>query len=288
MPATFDTDWPRRVTVLGVGLLGGSVALAIRRRRPNATLIGTARSEQKCDQLVAAAIVDQATMCVETACHQSDVVVVAAPVDRIASLVIEAAEASPRDCVITDVGSTKQQIVDEVAGRPGVASKFVAAHPIAGSEKSGFQHAKADLFDGRAVILTPTAQNDFAAIEKVNRFWQLVGGEIHTMSAADHDTHLAAISHVPHLVSALIAHLATDQSRSLAGSGWDDMTRVAAGDPTIWTAICRQNRQAILTELRRLADQLEQLRQTLSQTSDQADQAIHTWLAEAKRIKENS
>ena len=102
------------------------------------------------------------------------------------------------------------------------------------------------------------------------------------MSAAEHDTHLASISHVPHLVSALVARMATDQSRPLAGSGWEDVTRVAAGDPTMWTAICGQNRQAIAMELERFAKELELLRQTIGDSDD----AIRKWLDEAKRIKE--
>jgi prephenate dehydrogenase len=277
-----DKDWPHRVTVLGVGLLGGSVALSIRRFRPNVVLVGTARSPEKCQRLIAAGIVDQATTSIETACQGADVVVVAAPVDRIAPMVIEAAEASPDDCLITDVGSTKAQIIDLVAADPTAAKKFVAAHPIAGSEKTGFEHATADLFDGKVVIVTPSPKNESTQIDRANEFWRLIGGEILQMTAADHDTHLASISHVPHLVSALVARMATDQSRPLAGTGWDDITRVAAGDPTMWTAICGQNRTAIATELERFAAQLDGLRAALGDS----DLAIHQWLAEAKEMKE--
>lgn len=296
MTNQIDQDWPHHITVLGVGLLGGSVALAVRRKRPNVVLVGTARSEIKCERLVAAGIVDQATTSIKDACRQSDLVVVATPVDQISSMVIEAADASPNDCVITDVGSTKEQIVLSVARETGAAKKFVAAHPIAGSEKVGFEHAKADLFDGKVIVVTPTDKNSSTSIEKIQHFWQLLGGRIITMSLADHDAHLASISHVPHLVSALVARMATDQSRPLAGSGWEDITRVAAGDPAMWTAICQQNRSAILGELERLATELDRLRLVLGQVSGQlpeesqgeSGEAIFDWLVEAKRIKENS
>ena len=288
MTTNTDNNWPRRVSILGVGLLGGSVALSIRRNRPDVVLVGSARDSEKCERLTAAGIVDEATTSIGTACRDSDVVVIATPVDRISPMVIEVAEASSDDCLITDVGSTKKHIVDQVHQHRAAARKFVGAHPIAGSEKTGFEHARADLFDGKVVVITPTDQNDSQRIERAKHFWRWIGGEIHTMSAAEHDTHLASISHVPYLVSALVSRMATDQSRPLAGSGWEDITRVAAGDPTMWTAICGQNRAAILAELERLADELDRLRQALDQSVSADDSVIHDWLAEAKRIKEQS
>ncbi len=284
MTIKIDPNWPQRIAILGVGLLGGSVALSIRRQRPSVVIVGTARDQTKCQRLVEKRIVDQATTSIPTACHQADVIVVASPVDQIVPLVIAAAAACGDDCLITDVGSTKARIVQLVEQDATAAPKFVAAHPIAGSEKTGFEHSTADLFDGKAVIITPSEKNPAHQIDKASHFWRLVGSQIISMNASDHDTHLASISHVPHLVSALVARMATAQSRPLAGSGWEDITRVAAGDPTMWTAICQQNRPAILRELERLAGELDVLRQTL----EQPEQAIHAWLSEAKRIKQQS
>ncbi|MGI9472258.1 MAG: prephenate dehydrogenase [Rubripirellula sp.] len=280
-----ELEWPRRVTILGVGLLGGSVALAIRRVCPTATIVGFARSEAKQKTLTELGIVDQAVGSVDVACRESDVVVVAAPVDKIAEMAIQATRAAPRDCLVTDVGSTKSQIVDAVAADPEAEARFVAAHPIAGSEKSGPQHATESLFEGKVVVITPGPRTPDAQLEKARRFWQLTGGQTHEMTPAEHDTHLAAISHVPHLVSALVARLAQPEARSLVGSGWRDITRVAAGDPTLWTAICRENRAAIGQELDRFASELEQLRRLLSAADDDA---IHRWLTAAKEIKEQT
>lgn len=284
MTIDIDQNWPQCVTILGVGLLGGSVALSIRRQRPGVVIVGTARDQTKCQRLVAQRIVDQATTSIATACQQSDVIVVASPVDQIVPMVIAAAAASGEDCLITDVGSTKARIVEQVAQDATAARKFVAAHPIAGSEKTGFEHSTADLFDGKAVIITPSEKNPSHQIDKASHFWRLIGSQVIRMDATEHDDHLASISHVPHLVSALVARMATAQSRPLAGSGWEDITRVAAGDPTMWTAICQQNRSAILRELERLAGELDLLRRTLQQP----EQAIHDWLSEAKRIKQQS
>ncbi len=239
MANTVDHDWPQRVGVLGVGLLGGSVALSIRRIRPHSTFVGLARSQTKVDQLRSLGIVEEIATSIEQVCEGCDVVVVAAPVDRIAELVAEASAASPRDCLITDVGSTKGGIVAALAADPIATGKFVAAHPIAGSEKSGPEHATATLFDGKLIVLTPGDQTDRRLLAKADAFWRLTGGNTMEMGPADHDTHLAAVSHVPHLVSALVARMAHPQARPLVGSGWNDMTRIAAGDPTMWTAICR-------------------------------------------------
>jgi len=285
LPHTPDDNWPRRIAILGVGLLGGSVALALRRRFPDCRITGTARQQEKCDRLLAAGIVDSASTSIDQACRDADVIVAAGPVNTIAAVVLEAAAAAPTDCLITDVGSTKAQLAADVAGNPRAAKMFVPAHPIAGSEKTGFEHASADLFDDRVVVVTPTERNSAEIIDRTKQFWEATGGNVRLMSPADHDTHLAAISHVPHLVSAVVARLATDQSRPLAGSGWEDITRVAAGDPAMWAAICQQNRPAIAAELKRLAGEVDQLRQTL-QAAD--DRAMEAWLAEAKRIKQQT
>ena len=282
MSSSANQQWPRRVAILGVGLLGGSVALSLRRKRPETVLVGNTRNNEKCQRLRDTGIVDHATTSIAEACQDSDVVVVAAPVDKIPEMVIQAAAATPDECVISDVGSTKAGIMEAVGQHEVAARKFVAAHPIAGSEKTGFEHAQPDLFDGKVVVLTPSAANSEQQTDLAKDFWQIVGGTIVTMDATEHDTHLARISHVPHLVSALVARMATEQSRPLAGSGWEDITRVAAGDPTMWTAICGQNRAAIVAELARFADELDLLRKTIGQSDD----AIHQWLQEAKRIKE--
>lgn len=264
-------------------MLGGSVALSIRRQRPNATFIGYSRTMTKVDAAVAGGTLDQATDSIENACRDCDVIVVATPVDRIAAMVIEAAKHCPDGCLITDVGSTKAGIVAAVKADKNAATKFVAAHPIAGSEKSGCDHAIETLFDGKVVVVTPSDSVPQEMINAAESFWSMTGANVLTMGPAEHDAHLAAVSHVPHLMSSLIARMVPDQARPLVGSGWRDITRVAAGDPEMWLAICQENRPAIADELDRLASELDQLREWVS-TRD--DAKLLQWLAEAKRSKE--
>ncbi|MGB7329660.1 MAG: prephenate dehydrogenase [Rubripirellula sp.] len=278
-----DDHWPRRVAILGVGLLGGSVAMSIRRLSPDSVFVGYSRSADRLAAAVRRNVIDEATDSIGDACRDCDAVVVATPVDRIAAMVIEAARHCPDDCLITDVGSTKRGIVDAVEKDAGAAAKFVAAHPIAGSEKSGSQHAVANLFDNKVVVVTPGQAADPAMVQRTDQFWKMTGAKTVTMSVTDHDDHLAAISHVPHLMSALVARLTPPVARSLVGTGWTDITRVASGDPEMWTAICRENRPAIVIELARLAAELDQLR---SIVEEGRDEEMTRWLAEAKRIKD--
>ena len=280
-----EQDWPQRVGVLGVGLLGGSVALSIRRTRPNCAFVGLARSPTKADHLRRLGVVDEIAASIEEACQGCDVVVVAAPVDRIAELVAEASAASPPDCLVTDVGSTKGGIVAALSADPIATGKFVAAHPIAGSEKSGPEHATATLFDGKLIVLTPGDRTDRRLLKKAEAFWRLTGGNTIEMGPVEHDTHLAAVSHVPHLVSALVAKMTRPQARPLVGSGWADMTRIAAGDPAMWTAICQENRNAIGRELQRFSEELDRLRQILDREDDVA---LKSWLAEAQQVKQQT
>ena len=282
---TTENEWLRQVTVLGVGLLGGSVALSLKRTSPQTRLVGFARTTEKRCFLASSGIVDVTADTVAEACQHSDAVVVASPVDRIAEIVISAAESSPAECLITDVGSTKHQIVSGVSKHPLASRKFIAAHPIAGSEKSGPEHANSSLFDEKLVVVTPTETTCPELLKKAHQFWRLTGGQTCEMTPSEHDTHLAAISHMPHLVSALVAKIASPDALPLAGSGWRDITRVAAGDPTIWAAICSENRAAIGSELKQVAEELERLQQMLQ---DADDTALYQWLTEAKKIKEQS
>ncbi|MCG8653316.1 MAG: prephenate dehydrogenase [Pirellulales bacterium] len=277
--------WPRRVAILGVGLLGGSVGLALRRKLPEIEIVGTSRSPARRDLALKHQAVDHALASVDEACRDCDVVVVASPVDHIAAMAKQAAAASPDDCLITDVGSTKAGIVAAVSDDPRARGKFVAAHPIAGSEKTGVEHADARLFDQKVVVITPDQATAQAMLERGTRFWQLTGGRVVQMTPDEHDAHLAAVSHVPHLVSALVASMAHQQALPLVGSGWRDITRVAAGDPTLWTAICQENRDAISRELQRLATSLAQLQRTVEAGDDEE---LFRWLSDAKKLKENT
>ncbi|MEO1524744.1 MAG: prephenate dehydrogenase/arogenate dehydrogenase family protein [Planctomycetota bacterium] len=275
-------DWLNRVTIVGCGLLGGSVGMSL--RRSGIHLFGYARKDETCHRAMDANAVDDASTDLELACEGADVVVVASPVDRIAGLVGKVSQFVRESCLITDVGSTKGLIVREV-GELGssVAGRFVAAHPIAGSEKTGVENATATLLDDKVVILTPDGETETSKLRRAREFWLQTGARLIEMTPADHDERLAEVSHVPHLVSSLLASLLSEESKPLIGSGWSDMTRVASGDPEMWMAICQHNREAILSQLDRFGEQLRELRTLVSETDEAR---LIEWLQLAKQRKD--
>lgn len=274
---------PSRVAIIGAGLLGGSFALAIRRRYPQAMVIGVSRSQASRDAAVRCGAVHEAVAQPQQACEQADLVVLATPVDRIADLAFVAAEVCRADALITDLGSTKAGIVAAIHEQPLTARKFVGSHPIAGGEKTGAEHARADLFESKCVVLTPVEATDPQRLQQARGLWQSLGARVEVMAPEEHDRAMASISHVPHLVASTLANLLADPLRSLVGSGWLDTTRVASGDPQMWTAICQQNRAAIVAELRHAALGLQEFHDAISSGDDQR---LFELLDSAKRCRD--
>ncbi|TWT96462.1 prephenate dehydrogenase [Neorhodopirellula pilleata] len=270
-----------RIAVVGLGLLGGSVARAVRDRMPDARVVGCARNEKTRQYAMENGVVDEATAELAAAVRGADLVVVATPVDAIAHAVIEIAAADP-NTLITDVGSTKSNIVSAVVADATAASRFIAAHPIAGSEKTGVEHSRADLFVGRPVILTPSGFESTGAVERVADFWCSLGGNVSHMSADAHDQLLAISSHMPHLMASLIAGQLPPEGQAIVGTGWLDTTRIAAGDPQLWTAIVGENRTAIVNSLRSIGRELTSLIDAI-ETHD--DSAVEEMLRSAQTIR---
>jgi prephenate dehydrogenase len=165
--------------------------------------------------------------------------------------------------LVTDVGSTKAAIVHAIEGRLPRGVAFVGSHPLAGSEKSGPDHAHGDLFKDRLVVVTPTAQSDVAAVERTREFWHALGARTRLMSPIAHDRGLALTSHLPHLIASALAGVLPAELFELTATGFRDTTRVAAGDPRLWTGIFRQNRSAMLEALDQFTEQLAQFRAAL-------------------------
>ena len=275
----------RRIAIVGVGLLGGSVAKAIRRADSDVCIVGVSRTMATRDAALALGVIDEAHESIADGCRDCDVVVIATPVNRIAAQVIDVAGVTPEDCLITDVGSTKAGIVRAVADNAVAAAKFVAAHPIAGSEKTGVEHATADLFDHKLIIVTPTELTSDVRCQLAESFWKMTGGRCITMSPDQHDTQLAAVSHVPHLISALVAKSTPAAALPLTGSGWRDITRVAAGDPEMWTAICQENRVAIIEQLQDCCAEMSRITEMLQEGDDRT---LMDWLAAAQAARQQA
>jgi prephenate dehydrogenase len=238
------------VAIIGVGLIGGSIGLALRDRNLAGQIIGIGRREASLKAALAHGCVTQTTTDLATGVRQADLVIVCTPVDSIAHFAQQAAQYCPPNCLITDAGSTKEKIVTAIEAA-NLKQPFLGSHPIAGSEKNGPEAAAANLFNDRITVITPTAKTNPAATTTIKVLWQSLGSRVIEMSPAAHDALLARTSHLPHLVAAALAAAtpADDQTLSLTGTGWSDTTRIAAGDPALWREIFLANKDATLKAL---------------------------------------
>jgi len=270
------------IAIVGVGLIGGSIAAAVTQRGIARTVIGVGRSRDRLEAAIEAGIIDRAATDFDTI-DAAELVVVCTPVDRIVDDVRRAAILGP-GTLITDAGSVKKCIVDELSGSLPEGVSFVGAHPMAGSEKTGWENGRADLFVDRLCVLTPDEQSPTDALNTVDQFWQALGMRTERMSPADHDRAVAATSHVPHVAAAAVVSLIDDSNARLASTGFRDVTRVAAGDPSLWLGILRGNKGAVTIEIDRLIQQMTMYRHALA--ADDADIVIQM-LSEAQRRRDS-
>jgi prephenate dehydrogenase len=214
----------------------------------------------------------------------AELVVVCAPVDRIAGVVVAAAAHVKPGTLITDAGSTKAHIVAEVRGKLPPKVEFVPAHPVAGSEKSGPEHGRADLFLNRAtaVVMSPFGA-DWERTVRVGRFWEALGSHVVLMNAEEHDRTLAFTSHMPHAVASAVAGVTHSDWLRITGGGFRDVTRIASGDPRLWAAIFEANRGATLAALDAFSARLAEFR-TLLAAGDGA--GLVRWLTEGKQVRD--
>jgi len=259
------------LTIVGVGLIGGSIGLAARKRKLAQRIVGVGRNPKTFAKARDLGAVDEFTTDLARGAGESDLVIVCTPVDSIAAHVLEAALHAKPGALITDAGSTKGEIVKQVEADLKKQKKpidFVGSHPMAGSENSGVQHARADLFENRAVIVTPTKRTSSDAVERVQSFWESLGGQVFRMPPAEHDQAVASISHVPHAIASALAAATPEDCWPLVAGGWLDTTRIAAGDPELWRQILAQNRRHTLKGLAQFEKVLKALRDALQSEND--------------------
>jgi prephenate dehydrogenase len=235
----------KTVAIIGVGMIGGSIGRALTERKLAERLIGIGRRKQSLDAARKLGCVTETTTSIAQGVADAQLVVVCTPVELIPHHVAEAARHAPAGALLTDVGSTKALLVAEseqlLRERMAGPLPFVGSHPIAGSEKTGADAARGDLFVGRTVVVTPTAASDGAAVDQIEQFWQSLGAQTVRMSPGDHDAALARTSHLPHLVASALAAATPAELLALAAGGWCDTTRIAAGDPELWRQILAAN-----------------------------------------------
>lgn len=261
------------VAIVGVGLIGGSIGRAIKSRELATKVVGIGRRETSLAAAMAAGAIDEAATDFK-AVSNADVVIVCTPVGMIAGQVIEILKLISPECVVTDAGSAKSEIVAEIEAHFSVprdsnrlisspCSRFVGSHPLAGGEKNGPEFSDPDLFVGRQVIVTPTQHSDPVVTRRLDQFWQALGATTIQMSPDEHDKVVAAVSHLPHLVAAALAAASPSEFLPLASTGWSDTTRIASGDTELWLQIFQQNREGTLKSLGKFETVLAQFRKAL-------------------------
>jgi len=256
-----------QLTLLAPGLLGGSVARAARAAGLARRIVLWARRPETRAALRGQPWCDAAPDSAEEAAVGASLVVIASPVDQIATLAARIRPALPAGALVTDVGSVKAEVCRAAAEALGDRAVFVGAHPMAGSEKTGWEHSRADLFQGRACFVTPGPDTKPAAVETVAAFWRALGCRVAAVSPAEHDRIVAHISHLPQLAaSALCAALAGRDPgwREFAGGGLRDTTRIAGSDPELWRTILAQNRTEVLAALDLYLGELQGIRDALA------------------------
>lgn len=260
----------KRLAIIGVGLIGGSLARALRHAGDCKEIVGCARRQDELDKAVALHVIDRYELDPAKAVQDADVVVLAVPLGAMEPTMVAMAPGLAAHAIITDVGSAKTSVVEAAQRALGTrAAQFVPGHPIAGTEHSGVEASFAELFERRRVILTPSTTTSATATARVTAMWEATGAIVETMSAQAHDEILAATSHLPHVLAYTLVDtlLSLDDSESIfrfAAGGFRDFTRIAASDPTMWHDICLANRDALLTVLDHFLGDLGRLRAALA------------------------
>jgi len=259
-----------KLVIFGAGLIGGSFSLALKNAGAVRETIGFGRSRNTLIEAEKLGILDRIGNDIALEMQDADLVLLATPVGQMGRIMAQIAPHLSKNTLVTDGGSTKGDVVRIARSTLGNGiAQFVPAHPIAGGEKSGPLAARADLFEGKKVVLTPLPQNSRSAINRLKAIWELCGAKVSEMTPDEHDEVFAAVSHLPHLLSfALVHDIASRENRDLllshAASGFRDFTRIAASSPEMWRDICISNRAALLHELERYMKELETLQAALS------------------------
>jgi prephenate dehydrogenase len=280
----------QKITIVGVGLLGGSLGLAARQRRLAGEIAGYVRRTASLKDCERAAAVDYATTDLLAAVSNSDLVVLCTPLAQMLSLAEQLLPALQRGAIVTDVGSVKAGVVRElepVIARAG--AHFIGSHPMAGGEKMGVQAARADLYAGAVCVVTPTNKSNAGAVRKLERFWKSLGARTFRLDAARHDVFVSRTSHLPHLVAAALAGMVLDsrqakQQAALCATGFRDTTRIASGSPEMWRDIALANRKNLSKSLDAFIGELKQFQAALKKHDTKA---VENFFATAKARRDN-
>lgn len=274
----------KKVAIIGVGLIGGSLGLAIKKKKLARSVIGIGRRRSSIQAALRCGAIDIGTKDLRSGVRDADLVIVATPVCTITKIVKKIVRDFKSGAILTDVGSTKSQIIEEIEIYLRDRISFVGSHPLAGSEKRGVNFANADLFRGSTVIMTKTRKTKSSSIKALSQFWRSLGvARVVVKTPEEHDRIVAEISHLPHLMATALINSVSDKSLKFAAGGFKDATRIAASDPDIWRDICVTNRRQILKSLDRFERSLLRIKALIKNASREK---LYREFAKSKRIRE--
>lgn len=278
------------LVVIGVGLIGGSVARALKHAGFVGRVTGVGRSRENLDRARELGIIDHWTHDIAEAVHDADMVLVAVPMGAYDRVFAELAESLPEHATVTDAGSTKQHAIDVARRHLPTPSRFVPAHPIAGTEQSGAEASFAELFEDRFCILTPDGDVDEQAVATVEAMWKATGSHVIRMDAGSHDDLLASVSHLPHLTAFALVNAVRKQGDAggdgehdpfrFAAGGFRDFTRIASSSPEMWRDIALSNSAALVDKIDALQTELAEMKMAL--TSEDGEKLLQTFRAAKK------
>jgi prephenate dehydrogenase len=262
----------RKIAIIGVGLLGGSIGLAARKFRITGEIAGFVRREKSIADCEKAGALDYATTDLLAAVSNADLVVLCTPLAQMRSLAEQFLPALKRGAIVTDVGSVKAGVVHElesVAAKGG--AYFIGSHPMAGGEKTGVAAARTDLFKNAVCVLTPTRKSNAGAVRKLERFWKSLGARVLKLPPEQHDLFVSRTSHLPHVVAATLANLVLDPSQpkgqsQLCATGFRDTTRIASGSPEMWRDIALANRKHVARSIAAFISELQKFESVLKRS----------------------
>ncbi|MDP8229612.1 MAG: prephenate dehydrogenase [Candidatus Gorgyraea atricola] len=257
----------KRVTIIGLGLIGGSLGLAIKEKRLAKEVIGVSRRQTTIRQALSLGAVDRVTLDLEKGIKDSDLIILTAPVLTIIDIAGRIKGSIKKGAILTDAGSTKKDIVNKIEKILPASANFVGSHPIAGSEHSGVAYADRDLFKGAYCMMTKTRRTDKKALNKVKRFWNKLDMKVEVMSPEKHDHIVSGLSHLPHAASVALSNSCAKKDLHLAAGGFKDTTRVAAGSPELWKDIFLTNRKNIIKDIRVLKRELSKIESALKNSN---------------------
>ena len=284
MPALFN-----KVTLIGIGLIGSSIARVIKRDKIARHLVAVAKSKKTIDTVLKLGIADSVTLDSSEAVKDADMVMLCSPLGTYKKIMREIGPNLKRGCILTDVGSVKGCVFEDIEIEKLLGVNLVPAHPVAGTEYSGPEAGFVELFEGRWCVITPDKTASKESIEKICKLWKAAGSNVEIMDPNHHDQIMAMTSHLPHLISYTIVGTATDLEKSLVSEvvkysacGFRDFTRVAASDPTMWGDIMIKNKEAVLEILQRFNEDLTALQRAIRW--DEYD-LIHDFFSKTRKIR---